>query len=313
MIRPRPLWPSLTTAPLWPLAAAPAVRTAAATTRSTIATMNLFMISPFGVVDLSQRQRHRKRSRRSPRGPANDAVGAAHRSGIARPKVGLSGCGCPIGARGARGRVACAGASCRARGARSLRPRSWPTGLRSKKRARRVRAKRCGRGGGAGRLYEPVSRRNDLRAACPCLRRAHSCLWAPRRPPPALVAIGLAVVPLELFRRTLSGCSRVDLSGSGRKWRSDADQDVVGLADRARRSTGLPRLEEQPLLRSVAAQTLPACSSRSEPSTRDATSLCGRAVSPKVFTALTVPRQRVGRDQASSGEKVLVGTVKSGG
>jgi hypothetical protein len=36
-------------------------------------------------------------------------------------------------------------------------------------------------------------------------------------------------------------------------------------------------------------------------------------VSPMSFTTLTVTRERADRDQASSGEKVLVGTVDSGG
>ena len=35
-------------------------------------------------------------------------------------------------------------------------------------------------------------------------------------------------------------------------------------------------------------------------------------VSPKVFATLTVTRERSDGDQASSGEKVLVGTVKTG-
>ena len=36
-------------------------------------------------------------------------------------------------------------------------------------------------------------------------------------------------------------------------------------------------------------------------------------VSPKDFTTLTVTRERADGDQASSGEKVLVGTVDTGG
>jgi hypothetical protein len=36
-------------------------------------------------------------------------------------------------------------------------------------------------------------------------------------------------------------------------------------------------------------------------------------VSPKDFSTLTVTRERADGDQASSGEKVLVGTVSSGG
>jgi hypothetical protein len=36
-------------------------------------------------------------------------------------------------------------------------------------------------------------------------------------------------------------------------------------------------------------------------------------MSPKVFTTLTVTRERSDAVQASSGEKMLVGTVKTGG
>ena len=36
-------------------------------------------------------------------------------------------------------------------------------------------------------------------------------------------------------------------------------------------------------------------------------------VSPKEFTTLTVTREAADGDQASSGEKVLVGTVATGG
>ena len=36
-------------------------------------------------------------------------------------------------------------------------------------------------------------------------------------------------------------------------------------------------------------------------------------VSPKDFTTLTVTRERADGDQTSSGEKVLVGTVDTGG
>ena len=36
-------------------------------------------------------------------------------------------------------------------------------------------------------------------------------------------------------------------------------------------------------------------------------------VSPKVFTTLSVTRERADGEQASSGEKVLVGTVDTGG
>jgi hypothetical protein len=47
----------------------------------------------------------------------------------------------------------------------------------------------------------------------------------------------------------------------------------------------------------------------------DATGLTRLAggVSPKSYTTLTVTRERADGDQASSGEKVLVGTVDTGG
>ena len=77
-------------------------------------------------------------------------------------------------------------------------------------------------------------------------------------------------------------------------------------------ATGLPRLEGgrfyEAWLRNAAGVLVPIGTFNEG---GDVTLWAG--VSPKDFTTLTVTRERADGDQASSGEKVLVGTVDTGG
>ncbi len=265
------------------------------------------MVSPFGVVDLSQRETP-KRSRRSPRGPANDAVGAAHRSGIARPKVGLSGCGCPIGAGRTRGRLLAPErrASLEARCRRV--PRSSPSGSPSSERAARVRAERRGR---------------DSRRPPTCGRESRcSNMHASRRPAPRhlvlvgaaaavsalALGIGLADVRLGDIRRALPGRSRAHRSGTGRQGRGDTNRDNFRLAHRAALGGASRGLHTGAFTRRGCA-IAQVCSSRSGRSTHGRRVTLWAGVSPKEFPTLTVTRERAGGAQASSGQKVLVGTA----
>ena len=77
-------------------------------------------------------------------------------------------------------------------------------------------------------------------------------------------------------------------------------------------ATGLPRLEEgrfyEAWLRNAAGVLVPIGTFNEG---REVTMWAG--VSPKDFTTLTVTREQADGEQASSGEKVLVGTVDTGG
>jgi hypothetical protein len=77
-------------------------------------------------------------------------------------------------------------------------------------------------------------------------------------------------------------------------------------------ATGLPRLEGgrfyQAWLRNAAGVLVPIGTFNEG---RKVTLWAG--VSPKDFTVLTVTREQADGDQASSGKKVLVGTVRTGG
>ena len=77
-------------------------------------------------------------------------------------------------------------------------------------------------------------------------------------------------------------------------------------------ATGLPRLEDgrfyEAWLRNADGVLVPIGTFNEG---RDVTLWAG--VSPKDFTTLTVTREQADREQASSGEKVLVGTVDTGG
>jgi len=126
-----------------------------------------------------------------------------------------------------------------------------------------------------------------------------------------LVAIGLAV-----FRSNFSGQSfqaalaptllspgangEATLTKTSSGWRIELD------------ATGLPRLEGsrfyEAWLRNAAGTLVPIGTFNEA---HNVTLWAG--VPPKVFTTLTVTRERSDGDQASSGEKVLVGTVKTGG
>jgi Anti-sigma-K factor rskA, C-terminal len=125
------------------------------------------------------------------------------------------------------------------------------------------------------------------------------------------VAIGLAVITSgtsgERFRAALgptdalpaaSGEATLMKTSSG--WRIEL------------RATGLPRLENgqfyEAWLRNGAGVLVPIGTFNEG---RKVTLWAG--VSPKTFTTLTVTRERADGDQASSGEKVLVGTVDTGG
>ncbi len=76
-------------------------------------------------------------------------------------------------------------------------------------------------------------------------------------------------------------------------------------------ATGLPRLEDgrfyEAWLRNAAGVLVPIGTFNEG---RDVTMWAG--VSPKDFTTLTVTREQADGEQASSGEKVLVGTVDTG-
>jgi len=126
-----------------------------------------------------------------------------------------------------------------------------------------------------------------------------------------LVAIGLAVFRSnssgERFQAALAptllspganGEATLTKTSSG--WRIELD------------ATGLPRLEGsrfyEAWLRNAAGTLVPIGTFNEA---HNVTLWAG--VPPKVFTTLTVTRERSDGDQASSGEKVLVGTVKTGG
>ncbi len=154
-----------------------------------------------------------------------------------------------------------------------------------------------------------------LRARVNAGRTAHR-RWAPRpvifagaaAAAAAAVAIGLSVfdsgTSAERFRAALgptdlvpaaSGEATLTKTTSG--WRIELD------------ATGLPRLDGKSFyeawLRNEAGVLVP-IGTFNEP--QDVTLWAG--VSPKEFTTITVTRERVDDDQASSGERVLVGDVE---
>ena len=126
-----------------------------------------------------------------------------------------------------------------------------------------------------------------------------------------LIVVGVAVITSgtsgEGFRAALGptelapdarGEATLTKTSSG--WRVELD------------ATGLPRLENgrfyQAWLRNSAGVVVPIGTFNEG---QDVTLWAG--VSPKDFPTLTVTRERADGDQASSGEKVLVGTVDTGG
>jgi hypothetical protein len=125
------------------------------------------------------------------------------------------------------------------------------------------------------------------------------------------VAVGLSVLSSgtssERFRAALGptelapgaqGDATLTKTSSG--WRIELD------------ATGLPRLDGgrfyEAWLRSGTGVLVPIGTFNEG---RDVTLWAG--VSPKSFTMLTVTREQADGDQTSSGEKVLVGTVETGG
>jgi Anti-sigma-K factor rskA, C-terminal len=124
------------------------------------------------------------------------------------------------------------------------------------------------------------------------------------------VAVGLSVrasdTSPERFRTALAATTllpeatgEATLTKTSSGWKIELD------------ATGLPRLEEghfyQAWLRDPAGVAVPIGTFNQA---RNVTLWAG--VSPKEFTTLTVTRERADDDQASSGEKVLVGTVDTG-
>jgi hypothetical protein len=127
----------------------------------------------------------------------------------------------------------------------------------------------------------------------------------------AAIAIGLAVFGSsnsgQRFEAALSPTALVPnalgdatLTKTSSGWRIELD------------ATGLPRLDGgrfyEAWLRNEAGALVPIGTFNEG---RDVTLWAG--VSPKNFTTLTVTREQADGDQASSGEKVLVGTVHAGG
>jgi len=122
-----------------------------------------------------------------------------------------------------------------------------------------------------------------------------------------VVAVGLSVLTSdtspERFRAALAATTllpeatgEATLTKTSSGWRIELD------------ATGLPRLEDgrfyQAWLRDSAGVAVPVGTFNEG---RDVTLWAG--VSPRDFTTLTVTREQADGDQASSGEKVLVGTV----
>jgi anti-sigma-K factor RskA len=139
--------------------------------------------------------------------------------------------------------------------------------------------------------------------------------WAPAR----LVAVGAAAVAVVAVA---IGVAVITSGTSGERFRAalgptDLAPDANGEATLTKTSsgwrielnaTGLPRLENgrfyEAWLRNTAGVLVPIGTFNEG---RKVTLWAG--VSPKTFTTLTVTRERADGDQASSGEKVLVGTV----
>ena len=164
---------------------------------------------------------------------------------------------------------------------------------------------------------EEVEAPAALRARIEAQRRARRAR-APRR----LVLVGAARgrragrrrgdrarrARLGHLRRALPRCPCTDRPGARRQRRGDAHQDLLGLADRARRHRASPPRRRAASTRRGCG-TPPACSCRSGRSTKAGRSRSGRACRRRTSPTLTVTRERADGDQASSGEKVLVGTV----
>jgi Anti-sigma-K factor rskA. len=189
----------------------------------------------------------------------------------------------------------------------SRRLRSWPTGLSSNSGRSRSR-ERCERGRGTGGAT------GAHRRASTCAPRAGaSSSRSDRRPCDrcAGVAIGVVVIgsgaSSERFHAALAATEQVPgargeatLTKTASGWRIELD------------ATGLPRLAGgrfyEAWLRNPAGVLVPIGTFNES---RNVTLWAG--VSPKLFSTLTVTREQADGDQTSSGEKVLVGRVNTGG
>jgi hypothetical protein len=132
----------------------------------------------------------------------------------------------------------------------------------------------------------------------------------------AAVAVAAVVIGLAVFGSNTSGqhfeatLAPTDLVPSAR---GDASLTKTSSGWRIELdATGLPRLDRgrfyEAWLRNGAGVLVPIGTFNEG---RDVTLWAG--VSPKKFTMLTVTRERADRNEYSSGEKVLVGTVRTGG
>ena len=159
------------------------------------------------------------------------------------------------------------------------------------------------------RHCERASTRNGARAAC----ARHASLWLARLPPPVL-------------RRLPSGWRVFGSSTSGQSFQAalaatDLAPGASGEATLTKTSagwriqldaTGLPRLDGgrfyEAWLRNPAGVLVPVGTFNQGPKVT-----LWAGVPPTDFTTLTVTRERADGNQASSGEKVLVGPVQTGG
>ena len=146
--------------------------------------------------------------------------------------------------------------------------------------------------------------------AAPRRRRAALC---PRRRRRAVRGGGRrcrAVAAPARSAEQLPRGARTHRARARRRRRSHAHQDVLGLADRAERHGTAPRrdgLFYEAWLQNAAGVLVPIGTFNEG---RKVTLWAG--VSPKDYPSLTVTREQADGNQASSGEKVLVGLVTSG-
>ena len=184
------------------------------------------------------------------------------------------------------------------------RPPSSPTGSPSRSgRSRFARAPGTGRG--ARRRCGRASTRSDPRARPQSRGASFSAGAAGGRGGGGDRRRRLR---LGLHGRALPRAPSRPPRSARRPRRRDAHEDVLGLADRARRRPGC-RASTTGASTRPGCGTPPACSSRSGRSTKAANVTLWAGVSPADFTTLTVTREQADGNQASSGEKVLVGTV----
>ena len=178
-------------------------------------------------------------------------------------------------AGGARGRVARAGAPRRARGTGRRVSGARRPARRAAARGR-ARAERRRRGRGAGCAAGAHRARNAARAGSRS-GGASSLVGVARRRSCAAVVGRRGRAPLGHVRASSFHAALAPTAlAPGAQRRGDAHEDVLGLADRARRhGPSPPRRAGSSTRRGCA--TPPACSCRSGRSTRAGRSRCGRA------------------------------------